>query len=184
MDGVKKEVLTGFRNPTVSERARVYNYVKGVYRYGHRLDTVWRLFFEFIAVAGIATFVKYLYQGGVPTGEAMIALILGILLTICALKMKKEDKHSLRIISAIKYGNFQVIDCYSTKLEYYAGGMYGEVVSSDYGIVYLETAKGQLCCDKFIISGKDAYANRDKTRVPLLLIAQKELNYYEVLVNE
>lgn len=179
MDGEKKEKLTGFRNPTANEKERVYNHVKKECGYAHRFDTFWRIFFEFIAVSCIATFVKYLYQGGMPIREVIFVLILGILLIICVLKMKKEDRRLLRIISTIKDGNFQVIDCYSTKLEMFIGGD----GSHDAGIVYLETAKGQLCCDKFIISSKDARANRNRTRVPLILIVQRELDYYEVLVN-
>lgn len=82
-----------------------------------------------------------------------------------------SDKRLLRIISAIKDGDFQVIDCYSTELEVFIGGD----GTSHAGIVHLETVDGQACCDKFIISTKDAYANKDRKVYHLYLLCRRSL---------
>lgn len=177
---MKKEELTGLRNPTISEKEDVCHYVEKECGHNIKINTFWRMFFEIISIACIVAFLRYLYQGGETARQAFFELILGIILGIITLAMKRGDRKQRKFMEAIRQGNFQVIDCYSTKLEI----AHGYDSRATVGIIYLETFQGQVCSDKFIIANKDAYANENKERIPLLLIVQKEYDYYEVLVRK
>ncbi len=180
MDSMRKESLTGFRNPTMSEKEEICQYVEKECGHNARINTFWRIFLEIISVACIISFFSYLYQGGKTARQAFFELVLGILLGCITLMMKKGNRRQRKFMAAMRKGDFQVIDCYSTKLKI----DHGYNGSATVGIIYLETAQGQICSDKFIIANKDAYANENKDRIPLLLIVQKEYNYYEVLVKK
>lgn len=177
---MKKEELTGFRSATAGEKEEIWRYVEKECGHNAGVNTFWRIFLALISAACILSFFIYLYQGGKTARQAFFELILGILFGMIALMMKRSGGKQKKFMEAMRKGDFQVIDAYSTKLKIDSG--YDG--SATVGIVYLETAQGQVCSDKFIIASKDAYANENKDRIPLLLIVQKEYNYYEVLVKK
>lgn len=174
----KKEELTGLRNPADDEIEKVSCHTAEECGRECQFFTSIRFFLDMIAVPFIISFFLFLYQRKQPVGEAILELILGIVLLFCALKSKKHVTTLRKLLTVIKNGDFQVIDCYSTELRI----AHGE--GADVGIAYLETIHGQTCSDKFIFSKKNASDNQNRTKIPLLLIVQKEFAYYEVMAKE
>jgi len=176
MEKLRKEQLTGFRNPYLDEKKilqkfllRDFKSMQKLMRWGSALLAV---FLVSMAMAVMEDIKKASFDG-----ETIVNVVLTALLLWGFLLLHERRIRNKILIAKAKQGDFQVLDCIAYEIS-------TSTDKADTGVVCICTKDGQYCWDRFRVDLDTVRIYQQGGKVPLLLvkcqIPGKKMDYFEL----
>lgn len=162
MEQVKKEALTGYRQPTTREVELIGRYMKREMSRVRRIVGFWQAFCTVIAATMLLRLVPPIGFDQ-STGDKIMALIFGVPLVLGIFAMNKSRRQKKYLIQQICSGVFSVMDCwiYDTQFGTELKGL---------AWVKVYNSQGQHCTDRMLIDYWAAENYRRGKREKLVLM--------------
>lgn len=171
MEKVKKEQLTGYRRPTESERSSIQRYLlPELYRKQRKMRRLTAFLGCVTGIFCISILMK-LWEKDCHTGELGVMIVLTLLMLWGLLSVGKSRTKKRLLTAGIREGDFDVLDCISDRFD-------TDVETVGKGVVLIGDRNGHHCTDYFLIDYETAREYRGENHIPMLLMREKEMEYY------
>lgn len=173
MESVSKEQLTGYRQPTESEKAGIQKYVLKDLNSTQRLYRVMAFICGGISAVLLILIVVDWINRAAAIGRTGLMSAFALLLFVVFISAVNRGRKIKGLISKIGYGNFRVLDCVSEDID-------PNCEIAGCGFARICTENGQYCDEQFYIDSLTAHRCKGQRGIPMLLMCQNDNQYYEL----
>lgn len=170
---VEAENLKGYRDPNAQELKAVTVYMDNkINKTLQNRDIIKNVCVVMMCMFMVGSISRFI---GLSLGEGVVMLALSILMLVYIVGSNKARGELKALLTDVKKGQFQVLDCFVYKVD-----MAADINSG--AIVYIVNRSGEKCKTRFVVDEMSATESITNSKLPFLLmrVYMGKRYYYEL----